>query len=215
MTKKKWGPGRTHIVMSDGLDTHDPIDYDAKNAPNASEHERFREYYEAKFLEIMDERDAFVKQLLKDHAVGSLTVEGLQKLLISAPEMGLYYAAKYMLHRKLVDHFREQGHALSADREIYLLGKTWADAHFMVKYRGHAQHGRDSSAKLLHGRIQRNADASFEARQRYAEWQHIANDIWRRRPDLSKEAVAAQIKRQDLAIAAKPGTIAKKIERPK
>ena len=74
---------------------------------------------------------------------------------------------------------------------------------------------RKSTENLAPGRNQRNTDAKFEARQHYAKWQHSANEIWRRRPSLSNEAVARHIKKADPSISAKPGTIAKKIKQQK
>ncbi len=78
----------------------------------------------------------------------------------------------------------------------------------------HALHGRASTKKLSQGREQRNFEANFEARRRYAEWQHMANEIWRRHPTWSKTAVAGQIKKNNSNVTAKTETIAKKIIPP-
>lgn len=215
MTEKRPEPRLTGIVLSDGLDTYDPIEYDAKNAPNTSEHDVFRKYYEAEFLKILKDRDSFVEGILKEYSTGPLSIEGLAELLATAPEPALHYAAKYMLHRKLVDCFKGRGQELSAAREFYLLGATWAEARFMVNYRGHAQHGRASATKLGPGRQQRNAEAKHEARRHYENWQRLAAEIWADHQTWSKAEVARHVKKRDPDIEQAAETIAKKITRPR
>lgn len=46
----------------------------------------------------------------------------------------LWFAAKFLSHLDRIDYFEECGETISRDREIYLLGQTWAQAALLVNH---------------------------------------------------------------------------------
>jgi len=207
-----------HIEINDGLNVSDFESYARQLPNNSSEGETSRKFHSQDFAKMLKERDDYVADLLEGYLPEKVDglVDSLYDLLVSAKPFTVgYYAVKYMLHRKLADCFLEQGQDISAYREIYLLGATWAEAKFMTNYRDHARHGRASTAKLPQARAQRNADATFNAQQSHREWQRSADKIWLRHPTWSKMAVAVQIKKENPSIKVTPETIAKIIKSPK
>jgi hypothetical protein len=139
----KGGDG-LHIDVSDGLRVRDFETY-AREQPNAANGEYWRKWHQHEFAIMLKARDDYVQDLLKDYLPNDVNIEGMNEIFVSTKPFSTgYYAVKYMLHRKLADYFLEQGHDLAADREIYLLGATWAEAKFMINYRGHAQRGEKS-----------------------------------------------------------------------
>ena len=152
MTKvKKEMPGEVRLIVGDGLriDVSDGLrkytfDEWARHCPNAAEGTRWRKWHEADFAKMLKERDSSVEQLLEGYLPKDASIKELRETLVStAPFTVGYYAVKYMLHRKLADHFLQQDHDFSVYREIYLLGETWAEARFMANHRHNAIDGRE------------------------------------------------------------------------
>lgn len=80
-----------------------------------------------------------------------------------------------------------------------------------------AARGRKNQDALIEGRGRHNHEEQARARRQYQEWQRMADEIWRERPELTNtrvgQIIAARCLRNDPASDANPDTIRRKIKR--
>ncbi len=207
-------PRGMSVSINDGLERRDALEY-AAQAPNNTDSKTWRNWYLSEFKMMLNNRLEYIDTVISHLTKGNHTIEHISEGITRyVPGSYEYYAIKYKLHALMADEFEASGDTQSRDREIYLMGQTWADGKFASNYKEEVIKLRSSRAKGGDGFRTVNADRADDARKATAEYQRLANQIWRRNPDWSAANVALEIVKKNPGIGAKADTIRRKISKP-